>query len=168
MKFSAAEWIKRLSLEAHPEGGYYKEVYRSKEIIPADALPDRFGSARNCCTSIYYLLEQGQFSAFHRMKQDEIWHLYDGGPLQIHMLFEDGDYQTIYIGCEEDERYVLQGVAPAGCWFGAEPMADAPYALIGCTVSPGFDFADFELAKRADLLVKYPQHQALIRRLTRS
>ncbi|MDD2237154.1 MAG: cupin domain-containing protein [Kiritimatiellae bacterium] len=167
MKVRAADWIESLELNPHPEGGYYKEVYRSEMILSAEALPARFGAPRNCCTSIYYLLERGDFSAFHRMRQDEIWHFYDGGPARIHLLLEGGVYHSILLGRVPEQGYVLQGVVPGGCWFGAEPLEETDFVLVGCTVAPGFDFADFELARRAELTAAYPEQEALIHRLTR-
>lgn len=167
MKRSAAEWVKRLELSPHPEGGYYREIYRSNTVIPGEALPACFGAARACCTSIYYLLERGDFSAFHRMRQDEIWHAYDGGPVRIHLLQADGDYASVQLGRSPDAEQVLQAVVPGGCWFAAEPVAEAEFALVGCTVSPGFDFADFELADRAELMQAFPGQEELIQRLTR-
>ena len=167
MKRSAAEWVKLLELAPHPEGGYYREVYRSVEVIPAEALPPRFGAPRNCCTSIYYLLERGNFSAFHRMRQDEIWHAYDGGAVRIHLLSEGREYESVVLGHAAGEAYELQAVVRGGCWFAAEPVAEADFALVGCTVSPGFDFADFELADRAELTQAFPGQEELIQRLTR-
>ncbi len=166
MKYGAADWIERFEMNPHPEGGYYKEVYRSETVIPAEALPACFGASRNCCTSIYYLLERGNFSAFHRMRQDEIWHVYDGGPIRIHLLLDGGASQGMLLGRTPERDGVPQGVVPGGCWFAAEPVEEADFVLVGCTVSPGFDFADFELARRVDLIASYPEQEALVRRLT--
>ena len=168
MNVSASKWIERLNLAPHPEGGYYREIYRSNETIPAAALPARFGADRSCCTSIYYLLERGNFSAFHRMKQDEIWHLYSGGPLMLYRLNADKTCTTIRMACDLTDDSVPQAIVPGGCWFGAEPSGQAEFALVGCTVSPGFDFADFELARAESLVEEYPSCRALIHRLTRS
>jgi predicted cupin superfamily sugar epimerase len=158
------ELIARLGLVRHPEGGWYRECYRCQETVPGDALPDRFGGARSFCTSIYFLLEHGDISALHRIKSDELWHFYAGSPLTVHAITPEGDHRQWLLGAAAGAAF--QAAVPAGCWFGAEIPAGA-FALVGCTVSPGFDFADFELAERGRLEAEYPQHHALIRRLTR-
>lgn len=162
----AGTFIKQLGLMRHPEGGWFKETYRSHEKIDASALPDRFNGARFVCTAIYYLLEQGDFSALHRIKSDEIWHFYTGVPLCIHVFEPDGRYRAVLIGADPAADQQFQFVVPAGCWFGAEPDGDGA-SLVGCTVAPGFDFADFELADQKELLLKYPEHSEVIRRLTK-
>jgi predicted cupin superfamily sugar epimerase len=162
---SAEHWIRQLRLQKHPEGGYYRETYRSAESIPTDGLPPRFPGARPFATAIYFLLQAPEFSAFHRIKSDEIWHFYYGGALLLHILQPEGDLTTTKLGGPEG---VFQAIAPAGCWFAAELAAPDPHALVGCTVAPGFDFADFELAKRDELSRLFPPHAPLIARLTRS
>ena len=158
--------ITNLGLTRHPEGGWFRETYRSSEILDAAALPDRFNGPRFVSTAIYYLLEPGDFSALHRIKSDEIWHFYAGGPLCIHVIAPDGHYQAVLMGADPVAGQQFQFVVPAGCWFGAEPVGDGA-ALVGCTVAPGFDFADFELADRKLLLQLYPAHAELIQRLTK-
>lgn len=164
---SAHYWTSNLFLSPHPEGGFYREVYRSTETIPHSALPPRFTGKRSFSTSIYYLLQKGDFSAFHRINSDEGWHFYAGGPLHVHIL-HNGQYQRVVIGSEITEGHHLHYVVPAGAWFASEPGEGTSYSLVGCTVSPGFDFADFEMAERKSLLEIFPEHSAVITRLTRS
>jgi predicted cupin superfamily sugar epimerase len=158
--------VRQLHLLPHPEGGFYVETYRSAEHIEAGALPGRFNGARNMATAIYFLLPPGVFSAFHRILSDETWHFYDGGPLNIYVIDPGGILQVIRLGCSLKDGETYQAVVPAGCWFASMPAAET-YSLVGCTVAPGFDFADFELAKAADLVAVYPQHESLVRLLCR-
>ncbi len=157
----AQHWVETLELTPHPEGGYFRETYRAAESISAAALPTRFSGDRNLCTSIYFLLEAGQASTFHRIKSDEIWYFHLGTPIRIHSIADDGSANSVLLGEE-----AFQTVVPAGVWFGAELAEASGYALVGCAVSPGFDFADFELARRDALIQDFPQHRALIKRLT--
>ena len=159
-------YIDNLNLQPHPEGGYYKETYRSKEIIPSSALKD-FDGERNYSTAIYYLLKQGDFSAFHKIKSDECWHYYAGNTLLIHVLNNDTNYNCIKLGPAIENDEVLQFVVPANTWFGAECAADSSFTLTCCTVAPGFDFADFEIADRESLLKMFPAKATLIKRLCR-
>jgi hypothetical protein len=164
----AQTWIDRLGLEPHPEGGYYRETYRSDETLPAAALPDRFDDGRDVAALIYFLLPADSFSALHRIRQDEAWHFYAGAPVTLHQIAPDGAYATCTLSRTVDEGHRPHAVVPAGTWFGATVDADDGYALAGCTTAPAFDFADFELADRAALVDAYPQHRSLIERLTRS
>lgn len=164
---TALQLIQQLDLVRHPEGGWFKETYRSTEQIAASALPERFGGERCCCTSIYFLLEQGDFSALHRIKSDELWYFHSGCAVLIHLITADGSYQTLLLGPDAAAGEQFQAMVPAGCWFGAE-LKEEGFALVGCTVAPGFDFADFELGKREALLLRYPEHAGLVRRLTRA
>jgi predicted cupin superfamily sugar epimerase len=163
---SAAYWIERLRLTPHPEGGHFQEVYRASESVDVAALPARFTGARPFSTSIYFLLEQAQRAALHRIRSDEVWHFYDGFPLTLFVIDEAGTLSMTRLGRDPDAGETLQAVVPAGCWFGASVDAPGAYALVGCTVAPGFDFADFELAERSDLLRRYPQHRDVIEHLT--
>ena len=171
----AQDWIDRLGLEAHPEGGYFREIYRSPESLAAGALPARFGGPRSFATAIYFLLRPGEVSHLHRIQADELWHFYAGHPLTVHVLADEtGDHQALHLGPDPDAGQSFFASVPAGRWFGAEvtapPMSDpgdAVFSLVGCTVAPGFDFADFELAERAPLLARFPAHAALVERLTR-
>ncbi|TDB68942.1 cupin domain-containing protein [Arundinibacter roseus] len=166
-KKSAAYWVEKLTMQAHPEGGYFAETYRAAELISAQALPSRFGGARSFGTAIYFLLEGHHVSALHRIQADELWHFYTGDPLEVFVIDpETGELSIIRLGNDPEAGQVFQAVVPAGMWFGSKPMAGGSYSLVGCTVAPGFDFEDFELADRSDLLGRYPQHSALIEQLT--
>ena len=160
-------WIKELELEPHPEGGWYKEVYRASESVEASGLPERFDGARSHATSIYFLLAKDNFSAFHRIKSDEMWHFYAGDGLTVQIIAPDGEQSAIRLGNQPEQGETIQGVVPAGSWFAAEPKGNG-YALVGCTVAPGFDFNDFELADQHELQRLFPKHHELIRRLTRN
>lgn len=159
--------IKGLELLPHPEGGYFKETYRSQLIIPKDILPVDFDGDRNTCTAIYFLLTSDNFSAFHKIKQDEMWHFYSGSPINLHIINGQGHYQKIMIGSNLERGELPQFVVKGGDWFASEVAEPDSHALAGCTVSPGFDFADFEMADRIELSQKFPDHQQIINRLTR-
>ena len=148
--------IKKFDLKAHPEGGYFKEYYRSSEIISRQALPSRFKGDRCFSTSIYILLPAGSISRLHRIASDEIWHFYLGGPLELLQLFPDGKMEKIVLGQDVEAGQMLQHVVPAGCWFGAKPVEGSAYSFVGCTVAPGFDFEDFELADIDALCRQFP------------
>jgi predicted cupin superfamily sugar epimerase len=156
------ELIERLQLAPHPEGGHFRESYRAAETVGAAALPRRFNGARSISTAIYFLLEAGQCSHLHRIRSDEVWHFYAGDPLDVVEIDATGGLKTTRLGAGG----VYQHVVPAAVWFGAIPAEGGRFALVGCTVAPGFDFADFELADRAALAAEYPAHQDWIRRLT--
>lgn len=145
MEDLASDWIKKLELFPHPEGGYFKEIYRAEESINKSALDKKFTGDRNHSTAIYYLLEEGDFSCFHKIKSDEIWHHYDGGVIHIYYL-KNQEIKLLKLGMnlEEDERPVC--IVPKNTWFAAELAPHTDYALAGCTVAPGFDFQDFEMA----------------------
>lgn len=163
---TADEWVRRLNMEPHPEGGYFVETYRAAEQIAAEALPARYGAPRAHSTAIFFLLRNGQVSAFHRLRSDEMWHYHAGSAATVWMIREDGEATAHRIGPDPERGDVLQLLMPAGCWFGAELEDAAGYILVGCTVAPGFAYEDFELADRADLTARFPQHAALIERLT--
>ncbi len=163
---SAEYWITHLELEPHPEGGYYKEAYKSKCIITKDCLPG-FSGDRSIATAIYYLLSNEDISLFHSIKSDEIWHFYYGSPLIIHVLHIDGAYEKIKLGTSIDEGEVIQCVVPAQSWFSAEVAHSSSFGLVGCTVSPGFDFRDFTLAHAHELIKLFPQHEKLIKKFTK-
>jgi uncharacterized protein len=168
MNQRAAELIARLGLEKHPEGGYYRETYRSEESMPPESLPERFaGGARSFSTAIYFLLADDDISAFHRIKSDEIWHYHAGGALQIHVLDPSGQYTLHRLGDACDTSASFQVVVKAGCWFGATLENPDSFALVGCIVSPGFDFRDFELADRGEMLTWFPGDADIVCRLTR-
>lgn len=165
---NAKHWIEKLRLEPHPEGGYFRLTYRSDVMIARDALPPGFGGARAASTSIYFLLEGENFSAFHRLRSDEVWHFYAGSPLAVEVIESGRLRSTILLGDDAEAGQVFQAVVPAGCWFASHVADWNGWALVGCTVAPGFDFEDFEMAKRAELVRDVPQHAEIIRRLTRN
>lgn len=163
---TARDIISSLGLARHPEGGWFRETYRAAEMIPAAALPDRYDGDRSFCTSIYFLLEKGDVSALHRIRSDELWHFHAGGSLTIHLFSRDGAYGVQRLGGDPAAGESFQAVVPAGCWFGAEVTGEGDFSLVGCTVAPGFDFADFEMADRDSFLLQFPSHADLVRRLT--
>lgn len=168
MEHTAYYWIEKLGLEAHPEGGYYREMYRSQTVIKKDELPDRFSGDRSFATSIYFLLEGSDFSSLHRIKSDELWHFYAGTALDVYVIHpDDGRLEVLKLGPRFDHGETFKAVVPHGAWFGAKVSDPDSFALVGCTVSPGFDFEDFELAEREKLLAEFPQHEELIKMLTR-
>ena len=164
---NASYFIDHLALQPHPEGGHYREVYRAAAILPVSALPAGFTGDRNISTSIYYLLQAGEHSAFHRIRSDEGWHYYAGGTLWVHVIDAEGNYHCHHLGRQLDQGETFQFVVPANAWFASEPAPGSPFVLGGCTVAPGFDFADFELADRDRMLQEYPRHAAVINRLCR-
>jgi predicted cupin superfamily sugar epimerase len=159
-------YIESLAMQSHPEGGYFAESYRSGETVAASALPDRFAGDRVFSTAIYFLLESHHISALHRIQADEVWHFYAGGPLDVFVIDLVGELSVIHLGPDLANGQVFQAVVPAGCWFGSKPAPGTTFSLVGCTVAPGFDFADFEMADRATLLAEFPQHRAVIEQLT--
>ncbi len=161
------ELVQTYSLLPHPEGGYYKETYRSKDTVVSGSGMIRFGGERSMSTAIYFLITAGNFSAFHRIKSDEIWHFYAGGALIVHVLHDGGQYQQIKIGNNLAAGEVFQAVVPAGAWFASECAPEKDFSFVGCTVSPGFDFTDFELANAEALIKSFPEQAALIQRLCR-
>jgi predicted cupin superfamily sugar epimerase len=153
---SAEYWIENLQLQAHPEGGFYREKYRSNEVINKAALPDRYSGDRNFSTSIYFSLRSQDISAFHRITSDELWFFHAGSPVEIFIL--DKNLNTIQLGPNPDKGEVLQCTIPKSCWFGAKVSDVDSYVLVSCTVAPGFDFDNFELAKREALSSQFPVH----------
>lgn len=160
-------WVEKLGLLPHPEGGFYKEVYRSNEIIPQAALPDRFTGDRVFLTSIYFLLDKEDFSAFHRIRQDEIWHFYTGTSLTIHIIDKDGDYSAIKLGLNIDDGEMPQVIVKAACFFAVEINDKSLFSLVACTVAPGFEFDDFEMPDKNKLLALFPQHRKIIKKYSR-
>ena len=161
---TAEDIIEHLQLTPHPEGGFYREVYQSENFIELTCLPGAFNGKRRLSTSTYYLLRMGDFSAFHRIKSDEIWHYYAGGNIILHLLNPQTGYQTKILGNEITGPGWFPVIVPAHSWFAAEPEKGKLFALAGCTVSPGFDFADFELANKHKLLKEYPDRADVINR----
>ena len=159
--------IQILDLQPHPEGGYFREVYRSKGVISNSELPAAFKGDRNYSTSIYFMLTEDSFSAFHKINQDETWHFYEGSSIMLHMISPEGDHREISIGSDIKNGDVFQFTVPAGFWFAAK-IKGKNYALVGCTVAPGFDFKDFDLADKAAMTTSFPQHKKLIEQFTRT
>ena len=164
---TAQQLITQYNLLPHPEGGWYKETYKSATQIAANALPQGFTDNRVFSTAIYFMLEQGNFSAFHRIKSDECWHFYTGQPLIVYVLLPNGLLDIIELGSNINTGQLFQYVVPANCWFASRPAPGSRFCFVGCTVAPGFDFADFELATAKILCDLYPQHVALIKELCR-
>lgn len=158
--------VEQLELLPHPEGGYYKECYRSP-ILVSTPRPDRNTIVkRNMSTSILFLLTSGIFSAFHRIQQDELWYFQGGDGVLIHEITPSGEYllHTLHINPEIGLPQIL---IPAHSWFASEVVKGGAWSLSGCMVSPGFDFEDFEMADRDELSAEFPQYRALIEQLTR-
>lgn len=155
------EIIEKLQLIPHPEGGYYRETYRSESLIPESALPQYSGS-RNTSTAIYFMLTAESYSAFHRVQQDELWHFHLGDSIELHSISPEGHYSTVLIGNDLRGGAVPQHAVPGGHWFAAKVIQGGAFSLVSCTVAPGFDFLDFELAND-DLARQFPQHAVLIR-----
>jgi predicted cupin superfamily sugar epimerase len=164
---TAEFWIKQLELLKHPEGGFYKETYRADEIISKNELPARYTGARNFSTAIYYLLQASDFSAFHRIKSDETWHFYQGTGLELFEINQRGNLTRTLLGADLQAGMRLQHTVLAGNWFAARIFENKGFALMGCTVAPGFDFEDFEMADSDELKNKFPSHQEIISQLAR-
>jgi predicted cupin superfamily sugar epimerase len=157
----AEEYIHLLSMQKHPEGGYYTETYRSKNKVQTEI------GERSACTVIYFMLVKASFSAFHRLRTDETWYYHTGSAAAVHCIAPDRTLNTITIGPNLKDGEVLQAHIPAGTWFAAEVANQGEFILISCSVSPGFEFEDFELASRKNLSDQFPMHRELIHRLTR-
>jgi uncharacterized protein len=167
MQEAVRKIVERFELVPHPEGGYFREVFRSDLAFDHPGLDPKRGTRRRASTLIYFLLAERDFSAFHRvLASDEVWHLYGGGPLELHVIDSSRRYT----------KRVLSGdlasgepacVVPAGCWQAARPAPGTAWAFTGCTVAPGFDFADFEMPPREQLAASFPEHAPIIRELTR-
>jgi uncharacterized protein len=161
----AAYWIAQLGLQPHPEGGYFRETYRSPLTIPA---PDGYAGSRSASTAIYFLVTAAEPSHLHRLATDEIWHHYAGDSLELVIIHSNGNLETKILGKDIANGCALQVVVPAGTWFGGRIVAGGRYVLCGCTMAPGFDFEDFELGERHELLSQYPEHREEILALTRT
>jgi predicted cupin superfamily sugar epimerase len=157
----AKKLIQKLQLKPHPEGGFYKETYRSEETMTTAE-----GQVRNVCTAIYFLLENENKSHFHRIKSDEAWFYHQGESIEI-VILHGGKLQTIDLGNNIEKGEVPQTIIPANVWFASKIKHEISYALVSCTVAPGFDFADFELAKRSDLTKEYPEFKTVIEEFTK-
>ena len=164
---TADELIRLLQLKPHPrEGGFFRETYRAAETTAAAALPERYGGGRSHGTAIYYLLTPATFSALHRLASDEVFHFYAGDPVQMLQLLPDGHGRAIVLGPDVTRGQQPQVLVPGGVWQGSVLEPGGAYALLGCTVAPGFDYEDYESGRRDELLAAYPQFADLIRRLS--
>lgn len=152
--------IGHLNLVAHPEGGYFKETYRSAEEI------DSKQGKRNIATNIYFLLKSGEKSAFHRLRSDEFWYFHQGSPLEVFIIFKNGELKREILGSDCLDNQKPQLLLPKGTWFAARCLNEQSYTLISCSVSPGFDFDDFELAERSALQKEYPEFTDIIYEFT--
>ena len=168
MRHDAQYWRDRLGLLPHPEGGDYRVTYAADLKIAQRALPISFAGDRPASTAIYFLLDGAEFSAFHRIASDEVWHFYAGSALVVYVIDTDGNRTDLVLGGNPDAGEAFQAVVQAGSWFASRVKDASGYALVGCTVAPGFDFSDFSLATRAELAKLYPHHGELIAELTRT
>ncbi len=154
-------------MQPHPEGGFFVETYRSTQLVGITSADDGLVTEKNACTGIYFLLEKGNFSAFHKIKSDEMWHFYAGHALDVLELQDDGELRCTRLGPDLLRGEVHQYVVRANTWFASRVAHDGAFSLVGCTVAPGFEFADFCMADRATLLADFPQHHKTIVELTR-
>lgn len=152
----AQYWIQHLNLVPHPEGGYYKEVYRSEKSF----IPQEIGAERNYITSIYFLIEQGNVSHFHSIQQDEIWFYHAGDSLEVHTLCKTNGHQTVKVGPNANNGECLQATVPAKSIFGSK--STGVFSLVSCVVAPGFDFKDFKLFTQQELLQEFPNFKTII------
>jgi uncharacterized protein len=166
-KHDASYWIKKLDLQPHPEGGYFRQTYKSDLTIAREGLPGEFGGSRAAATAIYFLLTGENFSAFHRLRSDETWHFYAGAPVMVHVMEPGGSYSMVLLGSDAQAGQSFQAVVRAGCWFASHVEDWKSWALVGCTVAPGFEFEDFEMGKRVALQRDFPDQSRVIQKLTR-
>lgn len=166
MTLDAEYYIENLNLQKHPEGGYFRETYRSEEKISSSENKDPFPSNRNYSTAIYFLLKGQQHSKFHRILSDEIWHFHAGSSATIHIIHPDSLYEARYLGPDLEKGREFQQVVPAESWFGVTVDNRDSFLLASCTVSPGFDFRDFEMADPYQLKKAFPEHSAIIDKLS--
>ncbi|KKK36245.1 cupin [Mesobacillus campisalis] len=158
-------YISKLGLTPHKEGGYYRETFQSAEVTSDKELTVDFEGKRRLYTSIYFLLTSKDISHFHRLKSDELWYFHAGSPLTIHMIEENGEYKEMKLGLNLDEGEVPQALVPKNAIFGSSVMGEDTFSLVGCMVSPGFEYKDFELFTQSELLLKYPQHKEVIMKM---
>jgi len=164
---TADQIIALLNLAPHPkEGGYFRETYRSSETVSEKTLPRQYKGIRSFATAIYYLLTPETFSAIHRLQSDEIFHFYLGDPVEMLQLWPDGTGRILVLGSDLLKKMQPQVVVPRGVWQGARLYKNGRFALLGATVSPGFEFADYESGKRHELVASYPRFQDVITALT--
>ncbi len=154
--------INSFQLKPHPEGGYFKETYRSEESYEVSQ------GIRSACTAILFLLQEGECSHFHRLRSDELWYFHTGGPLELFEITVLGKLKRTVLGLNFSLGERLQYCVPKDHWFASRPLEGEKYSLVSCTVSPGFEFCDFELATKRELLKLYPQYQGVIEKLSLS
>jgi uncharacterized protein len=167
-QISVAELKSLLHLEPHPrEGGWFVQTWRAEEMIPREALPSRYPESRAAGTAIYYLLEPETFSEMHRLASDEVFHFYLGDPVEMLQLSPDGTGRRVVLGSELAAGMSVQATVPQGVWQGSRLISGGRFALLGCTVSPGFDYADYESGMRDELVRAWPEWTEMIGKLTR-
>ena len=154
---NAEYWITHLGLEPHPEGGFFRRSFESKEEISE--------KARKLYTSIYFLLRAGDVSHFHRLQSDELWYFHAGSSMSVHIIHENGDYEEAKLGLNAENGEVPQVLVPKRSIFGSSLSEDKSFSLVGCMVAPGFEYEDFELFTQKELIVDYPQHEKVIRKI---
>jgi uncharacterized protein len=155
-------YISKLGLEPHPEGGYFKRTFESQEQITDQELTVDFEGKRMLYTSIYFLLTSNDVSHFHRLQSDELWYYHAGSPLSVHMIDENGEYTEYKLGLDLENGEVPQVLVPKNTIFGSSVKDRETFSLVGCMVSPGFEYQDFELFTQEELLLKYPEHKEII------
>jgi uncharacterized protein len=168
MTKEAAYWVEKLNLSRHPEGGYFRQTFRADELMNKAHLPERFSGPRVLSTAIYYLLPGDEVSWLHRLKADEVWHFHTGSALSLYIIDPQGQLAQMWLGANFERGEAFQAAIKAGHWFGAIVEDPSSYSLIGCTVSPGFEYEDFELGDRNFLIERYPQYRSIIEKLTKT
>lgn len=163
---NADYYISKLKLEVHPEGGYYNESYRSNGIINKQALPGIYRGNRCYSTAIYFLLKSNEPSKFHKLSSDELWHFHDGSSVIIYIINKNGELTERKLGLDIEKGEYPQIIIPAETYFAAKVIKEKKYCLMSCTVAPGFEFDDFKLSKKDELLNKFPEHENIINELT--
>ena len=158
-------YISKLGLEPHPEGGYFKRTFASQEQITDQELTVHFEGKRMLYTSIYFLLTSNDVSHFHRLQSDELWYYHAGSPLSVHMIDENGEYTEHKLGLNLENGEVPQVLVPKNTIFGSSVKDRDTFSLVGCMVSPGFEYQDFELFTQEELLLKYPEHKEIIMKI---
>jgi hypothetical protein len=161
-------WIQKLNLIKHPEGGYYKELYESPELVPAHSLPSRYKGNRPFATSIYFLVTHDNFSSFHRLLSDEIWFFHFGAPLNLHIITPGGRYIPVKLGCNIEAGETFQYVVTRGSWMAASVDEAYTFSLAGTVVAPGFRFDDFTLATHHMLIKQFPHLEDVVNKFTRT
>ncbi len=158
---NAQSWIEQLGLTPHPEGGFFAETYRASFQVGSPA-----GRMTGACTSIHYLLQDADFSGFHRLGYPELWYFHAGSPLHIHCIDDAGNYSLHTLGGDGSGSSLSLAIEP-GIWFAAELPSKSGFSLVSCAVAPAFDFSVFEMAKREEMLKEFPQHAEILQRLCR-